>query len=388
MLYELLSGAGSLSNLLSDTSFLNTDQKISRVRFAFSSFQLFIWLLLFLILFRRALSNTSPCQILLIFAAAITPMAIASSIMTRLDGSVGILMTGLPVLAIAAAARAEKIRKSHILFFGSSVFLFGMGRNEWTILFLVATGIVFLFSFFDKKSPRKELWTFLAAGTAGLFLGNLASYLLDPGNYIGGFGLIFFRGEATQFLDLGTAGDFRRLLVRLFMSFPTLCFLAVGLGFFIKHRRSLSLLLLLLPGLLFFGYLPSFLSDTFYSYRYFAPALICSTIAAVAFIQANTKPWVKVGIVILSLILIGQTVYFSRVALSNKLSVTDGFGRPVHAYFPNKDEVVKKAKEAGCVPVLPNWTKFSHPDSDFVIPSLGKENATKVVEKRGGTLCP
>lgn len=74
---------------------------------------------------------------------------------------------------------------------------------------------------------------------------------------------------------------------------------------------------------------------------------------------------------------------------ARRTSITFGFDWPPRAYFPEVERSIERARQAGCVPVLPAWVICRDPDPnpDFVIPSIDRQTAEKIAEKGGKRLC-
>ena len=126
--------------------------------------------------------------------------AILYSTSLQVDGSVGSLLTGLLALSLLAYRyKLIETRKSLLLVFACALF-YGFGKNEWTLAFLAALIVSFIFVFVRKNAFTgnfRSVISLLSIALAGLLVGNLISYLFDPINYMGGFGVANSLGKPS-----------------------------------------------------------------------------------------------------------------------------------------------------------------------------------------------
>ncbi len=359
------------------------------VRFCFSLLPLAAWLsLLALILRRTAWRDVWP-MVLLVSAASLTPLAVGSSIMLYMDGSIGALLVALPALAALATHRRLIAPRWDAPLFGIAAALFGVAKPEWSVAFATATGVVLVWTL-ARRPLEKTAVAYWLAGLGGCIAGNALSYLFDPVNYLAHFGAVgSFRGDprfaAMSFAEAGTWALVRQRLS--LTAAPLLLLVLAGVAGW-RQRSPLALWLFLFPAFLFGGYLSS-LWIRLFDYRYFVPALMAGAIAVMALMPAPLGRRTKAAVLIIALLGAAQFVMFAHQAVAHRLSVTFGYGLPVRAYFADTERTIAEAKREQCVPVLPAWVKFKYPttNTDFVIPSVKREDARRIVQKMGKPLC-
>lgn len=384
-IYEIISAAGKIAGLISPRDYSDETKTVFSMRFVFSIFQFSIYFLLFLIIVKGREIKESLLLFGMLIAVQLSPLAVASSIQLRMEGSVGALMVGAVALALAAKQRGMLPTNLEVPMIFAASFLLGLGRQEWAYPFIGAV-IISMIAYKvlgeEKESPNR----FLITALAGCVAGNIGGYLFDPVNYIGGLKLILGRAGTVGLLDFGAMGVTRKILLRLWMIFPALVLALLSLVWFLRKRDAIALLNLLFPSFLLLSVIPGVFSDYYY-YRLYAPSLVAFSIVFVALFPKKPGKGAAVIIICLLILSVINSQWFFGNALKDKFSITDGFGWPVAAYFPNEAEIIEKSKADKCVPKLPNWTKYRYPKADFVVPSLDPINAEKVVSQKGGILC-
>ena len=379
--YELLSALGGVARAVFGLRTFQEWTWIFVARLAFAGFLFVVLFLLGLAVLTAPEQEKRPLLLALILAAGLSPLAISSSVNLYLDGSVGALAAGLFALAVGMEIRGRGGARARLLLVGLTAFGVGLGKQEWSLALVgaaVATAVVWRVVF-RTKTPHAALLLVAVAGCVG---GNLASYGFDPVNYLGH--LTFYQ-NADQ-LPWSGLHPTRALLARLWILLAPLFLAALGAWFAARRRTPAALLGYWFALFLLLGFLPN-LATAGFAFRYFAPALAALIVAVV--LLAPEKPGriqqalLAAGVVVFTV----QFAFFRQAAVERHLSVTDGFGLPVAAYFPQKAQMVAAARARGCVPILPAWVKFQFPETDFVIPSVDAAAAERLISERGKALC-
>jgi hypothetical protein len=382
---EALRAAGALAGRLVSFDRLAASFQATVTRFVFSLFSFGALVLLLLSQAPRGPRDVLPLGAL-VTALLISPLAVSSSILLHIDGSVGMLTAALVGLALLAEVQERSSPRARAAMIAAAAFLFGLGKQEWSIVLAGTFGLALLYVLALRREDR-ALIAFLACGMAGLALGNAASYVFDPFNYAAGVRLIFSRSDSLQMIDFAEPGAGMYLALRLWIVAPLLMALAVAFGLFWRARTARSWLAFSFGLLLFLGFSPGLFTTSF-AFRYYAPALAATVVAIAGLAPRPLGKKATAVFVAVAVVLAANFGLFFHVTTGGRLSVTEGMGQPLSAYFPQQDKIVAAARRQGCVPVLPAWTNYSHPAADFIIPSLGPVVARRLVEERGGTLCP
>lgn len=379
--YELLSALGGVARAVFGLQSFQEWTWIFIARSAFAGFQFVVLFLLGVVVLTAPDQEKRPLLLALILAAGLSPLAVSSSINLYLDGSVGALAAGLFALAVGLEIRGRGSERARLLLVGLAAFGVGLGKQEWSLALLgaaAATALVW-FAVFRTKMPRAALLLVAVVGCVG---GNLVSYGFDPVNYLGH--LTFYQ-NADQ-LPWSGLHPGRALLRRLSMLLAPLLLAVLGGWFAARRRTPTALFGYFFALFLLAGFLPN-LATAGFAFRYFAPALAALIVAVP--LLAPEKPGraqqalLAAGVLIFAV----QFAFFRQTAVERHLSVTDGFGLPVAAYYPQKAAMVAAARARGCVPILPAWVKFQFPETDFVIPSVDAAAAERLIRERGKTLC-
>jgi len=355
------------------------------VRWAFSLFQFFIFLLLTISLFLRKDGSPPRLATVLPFAVIISPLAVSSSLVLHVDGSVGVLMAGLVSLAWLAKQKGFFSTRMNGLLISSSSFFLGLGKQEWSLAFGAAAIVTLMYTAARRPAGAKS-HAYLIYGLAGCLAGNLLGYAIDPVNYLGGISILFLRSNEFRALSWSDPQTVFFILFRLWMLFTLLSLIVVALALLLKNQAGAAWFSFLFAFFLFLGFLPGLFAQGF-AFRYYAPALVSITIAVIGLLPAAPGRWLKTTLLLLCALFIANYGLFAYVAARHQLSVTDGFGLPVKAYFPEAAQIAAHAKENNCVPVLPSWMRYRMPAADFVVPSLSREDAEKLVAQHGKSVC-
>ncbi len=357
-------------------------------RWAFSLFQFAVALSLLCLLLRDPLRASWP-SIALCFAAFVFPLAVFSSVLLHMANSAGAFMTALPALAVLARQRRLWPRADGLMFFLASVAV-GLTRLDWDAAFVAASCAAIVYAWLQRPRDAAAV-KYFALGLAGCLAGNVASYLVDPANYLAHVNLFLALGAGPRFPALDATGGsvLAAIAFRLWLTAPLIIFLLFAVVLFWKQRGPQALWLLVFPLLLALGYVSLYWSRGF-EYRFFIPAYLAAAVGVFGLAPAIPSRRWKLACVLIALFAALQFAAFTHHALSRRTSITFGFGLPVAAYFPDTPATIARAKQDHCVPILPAWVKYEHPASntDFIIPSVGMENAKRIAEKLGKPLCP
>ena len=118
----------------------------------------------------------------MLFYGLTTPLAIGGSIQPQIDASVGVALVGLAAWLLTAAwGRGLQVWAAI-----AAGVLVGFGKQEWTLAFAAAWGVVLLLS---------KLWRCANASTLGGFalglgVGTALTYGLSPTDYLASFNLM------------------------------------------------------------------------------------------------------------------------------------------------------------------------------------------------------
>jgi len=368
-MYELMKLAGQLAAPLTHPP--SPERRITIVlRVLFSMFQLMFWLLLGCELVARAAGRTlRPITQAMLATLMMMPIAIFSSVELQTDGSAGVFMNGLCMLAIGAMDRDATLSRARRLLLVGGAALLGGGKQEWSLVFvasLLAWGGYLLLLRRLGEEVKAELMT-LGLLALGLGAGNLASYLFDPVNYLGGLDVLR-RISRNDVVSSGTLPTWRRLwLQRIEWIAPLFVMLAAVAVLLLRQFRSRRYLILIaLHGS---GLLAGFLMSTWSGVlRYFAPAFVSLAAALVILSDVPAPRW-------------------SGRVLAAALAVMWLHGgyqlykmRPAHP-------ALQMPPQAACIPHWTTSALWNHPEINFINDEIGVVDASKVAADRGARLC-
>lgn len=167
-----------------------------------------------------------------------TPLLVGGSIKPQIDGAVGVLLVCVVGFLVFAGTKVGPSRAGHVLLVLGGAFA-GLGKNEWALAFLAAlataAGLKAYLRRANKKSPSVLEPRTLFYLSLGLAAGTVISFLVDPSNYLSGFGLMpHFQKQATQ-SGITWAGTF---LKRLPMIWPLLPLLILSSAALLANWRD------------------------------------------------------------------------------------------------------------------------------------------------------
>ncbi len=377
-LYETMKLAAKLWPPVGPQSALDDALATPRLRFFFCLFQLVAWLgvgLLALLVTRASGVVVRIATMVIVAAAAASPIAVVTSTELQVDGSVGALMVAVMAAATCLAARGVlPVSVTYATLFIAAAVL-GLGKQEWSLALVAALGLWFPALFALRKWTGRTIRLHVVAATVilvGLLLGNLLSYVYDPDNWLGGIGVMRrIAGRATIATGAGTSHWLEVTAERLndlATIFALGVCLLVLLARHIKTVEPYAFLVLFLSGGLFGGYfISSWASDP----RYFAPSVLAMALALLAVLPANPD---RTGQVVLMATAMALVLH-SAVFIAGRIGSPP---RPVH---------LPESVSRECVPLLQAGDVWNKPEIDFVARSLGPEGAKAHLARYRKTLC-
>ncbi|MCZ6852262.1 MAG: hypothetical protein O7F17_11525, partial [Planctomycetota bacterium] len=145
-LYETMKLAAKLWPPVGPQSVHDDTLATPRLRFFFCLFQLVAWLgvgLLALLVTRASGVVVQIATIVIVAAAAASPIAVVTSTELQVDGSVGALMVGVMAAATCLAARGVlPVSVTYATLFIAAAVL-GLGKQEWSLALVAALGLWF-----------------------------------------------------------------------------------------------------------------------------------------------------------------------------------------------------------------------------------------------------
>jgi len=379
-LYNTIKFAGFISSPITNQVPWQDNAKITPLlRLLFSMFQFVVLsVIAFYLVLRK--SPTSLLMAAIFLAVAISPIAIDTSANLQVDGSVGVLMSGLFAIAILYfLSSTTRNTFSYIMLFAATFFL-ATGKQEWSMVLVIALIITAVYTCYAQKkfqSSQSLDKPVVIAILSGLAAGHLFSYLICPQNYMGAFTVLwqFSRVENLLSGQIETERWISLTLSRL-RWICTIAALAVISGIFIFRRLKVLKPLELLIWLYGIGLFCAFvISNWNHESRYFAPALITLTIATIAVFPPDiSKNTLAVTSVLLILMLA-----VSGIFLYNNI-----VRKPLKPYFDSSEIALKP----GQIAILSTAQAWNRPEIDFANYNSRQEGVERFAEKHNKTLYP
>ena len=375
-LYEILGIIGSVWKGIINTQDFNPKELSVLVRVAISTIQYcFFLIILLIILPLKGLEwNNKLATALLIAAITISVPAIKMSVSVQIDGSVGVLLSG--ILSIAIITYALKTFPKQIcnffLFLGSIIF--GFGKNEWSLALLVSIILSTIFILIGSHKmqfiqERKSWFSFLGIIFIGLIIGNIISFLFDSVNYLAGFGVMFRFSKASTFFNV--LNMIKRASYT-YVNILILFFLFFALIRSIRKPDFFLFFIFTFSTMMFVAYFViSWATDP----RYYAPSLAIGSaglvLAADYFPAKISKPLI---LVLTSVILLHSTVFFY-----NRLNT-------IQNYLTLNTYTEYTLKQPACIPVTNSGSVFGT-KMDFITDTISLDAAKSLAENASKELC-
>ena len=377
LIYETISSYGKLwQALFPSLGSWNVIALSVSARFAFSLFQASIVFAFILMLLKQNETKTPLPLIACIVGLCLMSPAIIYSTSLQVDGSVGSLLTGLLALSfLAYRYKLIETRKSLLLVFACALF-YGFGKNEWTLAFLAAVMVSFIFVLIRKSAFRenfRSVISLLSIALGGLLVGNLISYLFDPINYMGGFGVASNLGKPSlNIFEIMTWSRWKLVSLNLILLAAALA----GLFSALKKLDIVYLLFFVWGGALLAGF---FITAHATDIRYYAPSFVVLLgILPLAYDQFNSRrayPVLLATTVIIYLFSVPKII--DGIQTLRSFKERDLYALDTAQVSPSITDCIPQ-KEQGEA-----WIT----GVDFVATTLGLEYVSPLAQKYGKTIC-
>lgn len=386
-MYAMFSYMGYFFQKFENYSDLSNVQIIFRMKVISATFQLLIFILLLLIVFKNekdGISKKTFSLYLGILLVSITPIAINNSNEFQVDSLFGLAMVGLYGIVLAAGLfKNISGRLFYALLFLAAAFV-GLGKNEWSLLMfasLLASVVYLLVKKYSLKQSDNIADSYKIVGISflGCLGGNILSYLFEPTLYMSGWDLLFrISKQASIFSKGGIIKLFFVTRARFVFIAPLLAMVAYTTFFIIKNIKKMDFIVLLsyfMSAAFFFSF---FFSTWGPQPRYFAPAFAALLITTSI---VYTKYQGPIGL--------KTTILYGLAALLVAcLSINYIFDTRIkerHAYGIR--DISSFIADPNCVPLLPVEDVYNKKNIDFVHRSVGMDAAKEIAKKYGRTMC-
>ena len=374
LLYEAYTKLGAALRLLSGPNFAPSDVW---ARFAHS---LFLAALFAALAARAAQARGGRLLALggLGLASIGAPMAVIASIFLQTDTSTGVLLAGLLGLALADGEDAPTLAPLVACFALSAV-----GKQEWSMG--VLAGLIGAELVATWRLGRSRIAArFLLLATGALLLGQIASYLLQPENYLGGFAVM------SHVLSAGKNPGSHSKIVWMWQLISPGLFVPLGVGAILAatarpERLRAELRAITVAWALF---IPYAFSDWNPSARYFAPAWGAALALVVVQISRRAVGARSGAAVLLAGTMLAVYHYtaLDRIRIQ-RLSLTEVMFQPYDGVIDIEKVIDAVAVSRHCVPRL-NTGFIWNSRHDFVGQSIGYDLEEAIIVDRGARACP
>ena len=367
---------------------LSDAQIIYRAKVIASIFQLLIFVLLLLIIFKDEKRNISPRKLLLylgIFLVSLTPLAINNSNEFQIDSLFGLAMVGSYCITLAAYLfKCISGKLFYILLFLSSVFI-ALGKNEWSLLLiisLIACSVYLLARkyLFKQDDDTIEPYKIIGISLLGCIFGNVLSYLFEASLYFSGWDLLFRMSKQSSIFSKDGIG--KLILVtqdRFIFIASLLAMIAYATFIVIRNIKKIDSIVILSYFISVFFFFSFFLSTWGSFSRYFAPSFAALLITmSVAYIKYQ-KPFNWKNATLFGLVLFFITYQSISYISDKKIKAQHTFG------IRDISEIVA---DKSCVPMIPVEDVYNKKTVDFVHLSMGMEAAKTIAKEYGKEICP
>ena len=291
--------------------------------------------------------------------ALTTPLAVGASLQPQLDGSVGVLLTGVAGSVLVASSRPAA--------FAVAGFLVGLGRVEWALAFGTAAVAALAFN------VRLAL-----ALLAGVAAGAAASFAISPADYSAAFEVMQRVGGTAEPLALAWRD-------RIYVA-PVLALL-VPCGLLTLARRRLVAthpgiaIVILAAAAMFSGFLlGAWPGDGFP--RYYAPALVLAACALTALLDGWPDRWrAGAAATLIALGLVANAAHLVPAYRKGR-TITSGPGISLAAIERDYAAAAARAAEAREIALQYPAFWFYYPRLDFLPRDLGVAGALSLLRER------
>jgi hypothetical protein len=342
-------------------------------------------------LFLASRFTRTKVAIVWLWVLEMAPVALYSSNEVQTDSSTGFILIALFFMGALVAQSPETGRPARLLALFVGSLAAGLGKNEWTsclaaALLFTALAHPLIHCLLVRRlkvdliGPAHDALPMLCIAAAGLAVGNYASYLLDPSDYIGGWqllGRMIFRATVLSG-DTGTWWTY-------FEKIPYILFhLIVDASILIHLLRrpqiysATILLAFMFANALFWSYVIS----SWGSFpRYFAPAYIgLGATFLIILMRLPTRDgwsWTVVATIMLVAL---QSAYYQRTTHYWRLwrGNTD-----ILAWITKHENNPER-----CVLVVDYSFVLDRPNVEFIHAPYGRDFVDQYLTEIGRSACP
>ena len=367
LIYETLAFVGSLWQQIIDVAGFSPLGLTIFLRFAFSTFEWLIWLLLFV-----GISLTGPYYqaqhrnkffgVLLL--SMIWPASLLNTTNINIDATVGVWTSGFVCFSVLLFRNRQLPRLPLYVILSGAAFFFGFGKNELSLVFglaLLATGLLcgigWRLGWLDKlREPLTILLVAMLANQAG----NLFNYWFDPVNYNAGWGVLHSRGSQASLIATRDFGAWFLMTMerQSFIFIHLLFWCSLLLSLWQKRRAAdfFTLFFFVLGSALFFGY---FFAYSEVGARYFEPSFIALLFGFVTVFShvAMHRQFKRAFTVIAVIFLLHSGVEITTTSIRQVQNP---------ALRQSRFELPPEVLRTGCVPLLEQAAVFDRPEIDYI----------------------
>ena len=397
-IYETIAIAGQVFQKIVPMKGIPKEDINFRIRAAFTIFQFLYWLWIIFILVvaerKKPKYRFSIALKIALVGLSITPLFVHTSYTVQVDNSVGVMLAGFfggfLLLWYLDLIRSWTLSVFSVL----SGLVWGIGKNEWTILLILSMVFTFVFLLLrrfllkQKTSLMPDI-TVLLFHLLGCICGNILNYLFDPVNYLGGQQLIFDRAISIRSgyeVSGATVLWFNTMVFNspyLFMGIiGSIVLFAICLQR-IKDIPAVFVWGASLSVLLFFFF---FFASFYVELRVFSPSYVLqASLFVIAFFMLPLSKrrlfTVRVGLIVifaLSFVHYGKSLYQMSWDTENSSSTE------TYLFMQYQK---KMGETTGCVPWLDIANSYDIDSLDYLSYSLSFETSEELAARYGRQLC-
>jgi hypothetical protein len=300
-------GGWIAQSLLGDPLYLNDSAITPRLRILCSVYPFISWIIIAVILsFIRSVPAGWRYSIL--FAAAMSPLAIKTSVLLQIDNTVGPILCGTAAILILLATEMAASRRWQVVLLWVAGVIAGLGKQEWSMALAAALAVLFFLLWMARSFESMQYCGIIFAG---LLTGNAISYLFDMTNYMNAFKFMPVFSGLTDPEPQRWQLERWWSLMKLKAPFIYICFALQGISvlsiFTNRKQKPLKYLLFLYGSILFFSY---FVINWNLESRYFVPSLAVLAVSCIGMLPPVLPSWHKTITVVLIVAVFISTVVF------------------------------------------------------------------------------